>query len=81
MGRLGWSLALRARRGGDGARRRGVSGDRAPVDEAPVLRIEKLNAAYEQIEKDWLEKPAKVAPKGLAQPVEAVAEVFGSLPH
>jgi alpha-N-acetylglucosaminidase len=52
---------------------------RVAVEEAPVLRTETLDAAYEQIEKEWLEKPLKGVPKRRRQPVPAVREAFRDL--
>jgi len=49
-----------------------------PVEEAPVVPLEKLDAEYERIEKDWLEKPLKVEPPLRGNVIQTVEEVFTS---
>jgi hypothetical protein len=50
-----------------------------PIEEAPVLQMDQLNAAYERIEKEWLEKPLEAARTRRMQPVDAVLQVFRTL--
>ena len=52
---------------------------KVPVEEAPVVPREKLDALYEQIEREWLDKPLNHVRKCEMGPIEAVADVFSKI--
>ncbi len=49
---------------------------KVPIEEVSIVSIEKLNAAYEQIEREWLEKPLEIEQTGRADAVQTVLELF-----
>jgi alpha-N-acetylglucosaminidase len=52
---------------------------KVPVEEAPVVPRERLDALYEQIEREWLDKPLNHIGERKMDPVETVADVFSRI--
>ncbi|MCD6505010.1 alpha-N-acetylglucosaminidase C-terminal domain-containing protein [Candidatus Poribacteria bacterium] len=52
---------------------------KVPVEEAPIVPREELDALYEQIEREWLDEPLEHIGKEEVDPVETVADVFSRI--